>query len=149
MSFLRSPRRQEPAIYGADTFARVRCVVRVAGQVHSLAFQLPVHHASPNPIVASSRDATAGGARNTSTLLHRLFPVFVRGDTPNSTGFLNLFGPDAARRVFGALHHLRQEPGSVFAILFRPCLSLLFIHADEPKRRSQACRTQIKGIPNP
>jgi hypothetical protein len=32
---------------------------------------------------------------------------------------------------FRSLHHLRQEPRSVFAVLFRPCLSVRVIHANK------------------
>ena len=96
---------------------------------HSMS--LPLRRHSPGP-----RQATAGAARNSSTLRRPLFPVFVRGDTPNSTGFLNLFGlVKATRSLFGALVQACKQSSC------RLCVSLcalrsLFIHADEPKRRT-------------
>jgi len=86
--------------------------------------------------VVSSRDVvrTVVTVRCYSLRLATVRFIGPRGDT-HAAGW-NLFGPYAARRVFGALRQFLQEPRSIRAVLFRPCLSLWVIHADEPKRRT-------------
>ena len=144
MISFQSPRRYG-AIYGFDTFARVRCVVRVGGQVHILAYQQPGHHASPILSLLRSlhryspgqRQVTAGAARNSSKLRHPLFPIIVRGDTPNGTGFVNLFGlVKATRSLFGALVHPCKKPSCRLSDSLE-ILSCGVRHVDEHARKER------------
>lgn len=143
MSFFRSPRRQEPAIYGGDTFARVRCVVRVAGQVHSLAYQHPVHHASTNPC----RDLPLDRLRlaiDSGTLRRRLasrsFPIFVgyRGHDRHRTG-TEFLGPfKAARRFLSALVHPSKKPSGCLSNAFRLFVLSWFVPAHVEQQTMEA-----------
>ena len=61
----------------------------------------------------------------------------------------NLFGPYAARRVFGALLHDPEKSSCRLSDGLEAVLSLLLIHADQLSMEPKACRTQRRGISFP
>ena len=54
-------------------------------------------------------------------------PFFRQG----RAGFLNLGGAYGLHSLFSSLRKFLQEPRGVLSVLFSPCLSVRFIHADK------------------
>ena len=122
---------------------RVRYMVRNPVRLVPNSIPLPAVNSLPQQV-------TAGAARNSSKLRHPLFPIIVRGDTPNGTGFVNLFGlVKATRSLFGALLQYPQKSlGSLCVSLRRFVLSWFVpahveqqtTKADEACSKNQAMR---------